>query len=265
MSLVVKELVRMGEIQLEKADVPNPKLDAELLYCFMKGIDKTQFIMEWSDLVEDRICEQYFSLISLRATRKPLQQITGTQDFMGMTFEVRDDVLIPRGDTEPVCLWAERIIKEEKAKTVLDLCCGSGILGIALARRNPGIKVTSTDQSAAAKALTQANAKRNGVKVEALQGDLFEPVRRKSFQMIVSNPPYIPSAVIDTLQEEVRGFEPMDALDGGEDGLTFYRRIAAEAPMHLKNRVGWYWKSAMIKERQFCPFWKKPEHMRRRQ
>lgn len=238
MSLVVKDLVKMGETQLKKAGCPEPKLDAELLYCHMKGIDRTEFIMEWSDVMEDRICEQYFDLIAIRATRRPLQHIIGTQDFMGMTFGVREDVLIPRHDTETVVEKAEEIIKGNKVKTVLDLCCGSGIIGISLARRNPGLKVTATDSSAAAKALTESNTKRNGVKINVLIGDLFTPLGRKRFDMIVSNPPYIPREVIGTLADEVRRFEPQDALDGGPSGLDFYHRIIKDAPEHLK-KDGW--------------------------
>jgi release factor glutamine methyltransferase len=238
MSLAVKELVKMGETQLLKAKCPDPKVDAELLYRYMKGIDRMTFIMEWSDLVEDRICEQYFDLIALRATRKPLQHIIGTQDFMGYTFGVREDVLIPRQDSESVVETAEKILREDKVKTLLDLCSGSGALGISLAKRNPGLKLTAADISAAAKALTQANAKRVGVKLDFVQGDLFLPLGRKKFNMIVSNPPYIPRDVLPTLQEEVRRFEPREALDGGADGLDFYRRIVREAPAHLKKQ-GW--------------------------
>jgi release factor glutamine methyltransferase len=238
MSLVVKDLVKMGETQLKKAGCPEPKLDAELLYCYMKNIDRTTFIMEWSDLVEDRICEQYFDLIAIRGSRRPLQHITGTQDFMGLTFGVREDVLIPRHDTETVVEKAEEIIRSNKVKTVLDLCCGSGAIGISLAKRNPGLKVTATDNSAAAKALTESNIKRNNVKIDVQIGDLFIPIGRKKYEMIISNPPYIPREVIGTLADEVRRFEPQQALDGGPTGLDFYQKIIAGAPNHLK-KAGW--------------------------
>ena len=238
MSLIVKDLVKMGETQLHKAGCPESKLDAELLYCYMKNIDRTEFIMEWSDMVEDRICEQYFDLIAIRATRRPLQHIVGVQEFMGLTFGVREDVLIPRHDTETVAEKAEEIIKANKIKTVLDLCCGSGVIGISLARRNSGLKVTATDSSAAAKALTESNAKRNGVKLDVTIGDLFTPLGHKKYDMIVSNPPYIPREVIGTLDDEVRRFEPQEALDGGPTGLDFYQKIIADAPSHLK-KAGW--------------------------
>jgi release factor glutamine methyltransferase len=238
MSLIVKDLVKMGETQLVKAGCPEPKLDAELIYCYMKNIDRTEFIMEWSDMVEDRICEKYFDLIALRATRRPLQHIIGTQDFMGLTFGVREDVLIPRHDTETVVEKAEEIIRANKVKTLLDLCCGSGVIGVSLARRNPGLKVMASDSSAAAKALTQSNAKRNSVKIDVLIGDLFTPIGHKKFDMIISNPPYIPREVIGTLDDEVRRFEPQEALDGGPTGLDFYHKIIVDAPRYLK-KAGW--------------------------
>jgi len=238
MSLIVKDLVKMGETQLAKAGCPESKLDAELLYCYMKNIDRTEFIMEWSDIVEDRICEKYFDLIAIRATRRPLQHIIGTQEFMGLTFGVREDVLIPRHDTETVVEKAEEIIRKSKVKTVLDLCCGSGVIGISLAKRTSGLKVTASDSSAAAKALTQSNAKRNSVKIDVEIGDLFIPMGRKKFDMIVSNPPYIPREIIGTLDDEVRRFEPQEALDGGPTGLDFYQKIITDAPGHLK-KAGW--------------------------
>lgn len=238
MSLIVKDLVKMGETQLNKAGCPEPKLDAELLYCFMKNINRTEFIMEWSDIVEDRICEKYFDLIAIRATRRPLQHIIGTQEFMGLPFGIREDVLIPRHDTETVVEKAEEIVRANKVKTVLDLCCGSGAIGVSLVKRNPGLEVTATDSSAAAKALTQSNAKRNSVKIDVQLGDLFTPLGHKKYDMIVSNPPYIPREVIGTLADEVRRFEPQEALDGGPTGLDFYHKIIAEAPGHLK-KAGW--------------------------
>ncbi len=134
MSLVVKDLVKMGETQLAKAGCPDPKVDAELLYCYMKNIDRTAFIMEWSDVVEDRICEKYFDLISIRATRRPLQHIVGTQDFMGLSFGVREDVLIPRPETETLVEKAEEIIGRTRSARFwifAAVAASSGFLGKA--------------------------------------------------------------------------------------------------------------------------------------
>mgnify|MGYP001767064060 FL=1 len=237
MSLLVRDLVKMGETQLKKAGCPDPKNDAEILYCYMRNIDRNQFIMEWSEIVDDRICDKYFDLIAERSTRRPLQHITGTQNIMGLEFGIREDVLIPRMDTEALIGKAEEIIKKKGKASVLDICCGSGCVGISLAARNKGVKLTMADISPAAKALAEANAKKFGIKTDVLLGDLFAPVKKK-YHIIVSNPPYIPSAVLETLEDEVKRFEPKEALDGGALGLDFYERIIKEAPLHLK-KEGW--------------------------
>ena len=133
---------------------------------------------------------------------------------------------------------AEKIAQNKDS--VLDLCCGSGIIGIALMKKAAGnkktLKVTSSDMSEEAVALTAENAQLNGVRLEITQGDLFEPIKKKKYDLIVSNPPYIESDVIPTLDVEVKDYDPLTALDGGEDGLDFYRKIIEEAPEHLKKK-----------------------------
>ncbi len=234
MSLLVRDLIKMGETQLKKTGCPEPKTDAEALYCFMREMDRNEFIMEWSETVEDKICDKYFDLVAERSMRRPIQHITGRQNIMGLDIGVREDVLIPRMDTETVILKADEIIKTyKKPPSVLDMCCGSGVIGVVLAKRNSGIKLTMSDSSPAAKALAESNARRYGIKTNVLLGDLFAPVKKK-YDIIVSNPPYIPSDIIDTLEIEVKRFEPAEALDGGPQGLDFFEKIAAEAPDHLK-------------------------------
>ncbi|HUM56608.1 MAG TPA: methyltransferase, partial [Bacillota bacterium] len=166
MSLLVRDLVKMGETQLKKVKCPDPKKDAEVLYCYMRNIDRNQFIMEWSEIVDDRICDKYFDLIAERSTRRPLQHITGIQNIMGLDFGIREDVLIPRMDTETLIEKTEEIIKQKGKASVLDLCCGSGAVGISLAVRNKGVKLTMADISSAAKALAEANAKKFGIKTD---------------------------------------------------------------------------------------------------
>lgn len=224
----------MAERQLEEAGIADYKAEAEILYCWLKRIDRTKFFMEWGEPADDRTCELYFDLVAERCKRIPLQHLTGTQDFMGMTFEVNAEVLIPRSDTEVVVETAEKLFKEKKGDTVLDLCCGSGVIGISLAKRIPKTKVTAVDISPAAIALTKKNATAWAVKMDIKAGDLYEPVRKKKYHMIVSNPPYIRSNVIPTLMPEVKDYEPIEALDGGIDGLDFYRQIVMGAAEHLK-------------------------------
>ncbi len=192
--------------------------------------------------------EKYMELIRRRAERIPLQHITGVQEFMGYTFKVNPHVLIPRQDTETLVTEAAKTIQStpreklsffEKLKgrkewDVLDLCCGSGAVGISLAKICSNVKVTATDISAEAVETAEANAEDLRVKVRFLTGDMFEPVKGRKFDMIVSNPPYIRTNMISILQEEVKDHEPLNALDGGRDGLDFYRTIVEKAADFLK-------------------------------
>lgn len=233
MSLLVQDIIKMAETQLTDAGVDNPKGDAEEIYCYLMHVDRSKFFMEWSEPAADRTCDQFFDLVARRANREPLQYIVGMQGFLDLALQVRPGVLIPRYDTEVVAESACEVFKEKKGDTVLEIGCGSGAIAIALAKK-AGAKVTAVDINPEACELTKENAQRNGVKIDVLCGDLFEPIKKKKYHMIISNPPYIKTADIDGLMPEVRDHEPREALDGGEDGLEFYRRIAAEAADHLK-------------------------------
>ena len=254
MSLALKEIIKIGERQLADAGVADAAIDAKELYCYMMGYDKVALMMHWQDVLQDNQCEAYFDLIAKRAGRTPLQHITGEQEFMGLTFAVSKDVLIPRQDTETMVEDAIELIakgtvrggeySEGKAMKsggeILDLCCGSGAIGISLAKNLPKVKVTCSDVSEAALEVAKENATRNGCKIKFVQSDLFDAkaftgkLGKKKFDLIISNPPYIESAVIEELEPEVRDHEPRIALDGGQDGLEFYRKIAAQAHAHLK-------------------------------
>ncbi|HEY5975451.1 MAG TPA: peptide chain release factor N(5)-glutamine methyltransferase, partial [Geobacteraceae bacterium] len=153
-----------------------------------------------------------------------------------LDFAVTPAVLIPRHDTEVLVTAA--VERASMARTVLDIGVGSGCIAVALAKQLPAARVWGVEQSAAALALAQENATRLGVEVTLFEGSLFEPFPGERFDLIVSNPPYIPSADLDSLQPEVRDFEPRAALDGGADGLAFYRQIVPEAPAHL-DPGGW--------------------------
>ena len=257
MSLTLKEMIAIGENQLINAGVMNPKVDAELLYMDLRGIDRTRLFMEWSNEIDEGLSEQYFERVDRRSSREPLQYITGTQDFMGIDFAVDENVLIPRPETEMMVEYAIRIItgntegitdKAESWETellkkisprkkwnVLDLCCGSGAIGVTIAHRCANTKVTATDNSEAAIEVAKKNAAKARVKVRFSKGDLLGAVKAKRhFDMIISNPPYVPTHLIPILQEEVKNYEPMAALDGGKDGLDFYRRIIKDAPGYIK-------------------------------
>ena len=241
-------LVKEGEYKLAKAFCMDAKIDAEELFCFVTGMDKVGLFLRANEEVDPEIEAKYMELIDERAKRIPLQHITGTQEFMGNTFKVSPDVLIPRQDTETLVEEAARAIQNtpkekltfmEKLRgakewEVLDLCCGSGAIGISLAKICSNIKVTASDISEAAIAVASENADNLRAKVKFVKGDMFAPHAGKKFDMIVSNPPYIRTAMISILQEEVKTHEPLGALDGGRDGLDFYRVIVDKAADHLK-------------------------------
>lgn len=233
MSLLVQDIIQMGEKQLTAAGIDNPRGDAEEIYCRLMHVDRSKFFMEWSEPAADRTCEQFFDMIARRASHEPLQYIVGVQGFLDLAIKVRPGVLIPRYDTEIVANTACDLLNSKKGESVLEIGCGSGAIAISLAKK-ANAKVTAVDINPEACELTKENAALNGVRIEVLCGDMFEPIKKKKYNMIISNPPYIKSAVIETLMPEVRDHEPREALDGGEDGLDFYRRIAVEAPEHLK-------------------------------
>ena len=233
-------LFREGQHQLEAAGKESSAFDARALLSFVTGIPFSQIPVHPGDEAEDDQTAEFEELIERRINGEPLQYITGEQDFMGLTFHVDDRVLIPRLDTE---ILAEEAIKyingelteHEDSFRVLDLCSGSGAIGLSVAAL-AGSSVVLADISADALDVSRQNAEALGVsdKVSFVKSDLFENVQG-DFDLIVSNPPYVRSDVIPTLDEEVRGHEPMLALDGGDDGLDIYRRIADEAPDHLKS------------------------------
>ncbi len=252
MSLAVKEILNIGCRQLEEYSIADAAIDSKLLYCHLMNVTNTQLILEYQKILPDALCDEYFKLLDIRSSGVPLQHITGVQDFMGLEFMVNEHVLIPRQDTETLVEDALDVInknelrgeplsiKVKKDYDVLDLCCGSGAIGVSLAALCPKVKVTCSDLSKDAIAVAKKNAAKlaGGKKVNFEEGNLLMPFKgrfkNKKFDMIISNPPYIKTSVIPTLQKEVCDHEPMMALDGGASGLDFYRQIIADAAGCLK-------------------------------
>ena len=198
-------------------------------------MDRLRPLSEQDEQVQEQI-RTYRSMITKRASRIPLQQILGSQEFMGLDFFVNEHVLIPRQDTETL---VELVLQEQQSteKKLLDLCTGSGCIAISLAVKGGYESVTATDLSEEALKMAERNAKAHQKEIIFRQGDLFSALPQSeagTFDIITSNPPYIPTAVIATLEPEVREHEPMMALDGTEDGLKFYRQIAKKAGTWLK-------------------------------
>jgi len=217
--------------------VENARLEAEWLLCAATGLDRVGLYLNFDKPLNDGELASFRAMVARRARREPLQHILGTQEFYGLDFEVSPDVLIPRHDTET--LVAEALARRPDALSVLDIGTGSGCIAVALARHLPDATVTAIDISPAALAMARRNAERNGAVVEFLAGSLLAPVAGRRFDLIVSNPPYIPTADIDRLEPEVRDFDPRGALDGGPDGLDVYRTLIPAAPAHL-NPAGWF-------------------------
>ena len=221
--------------------LPNGKNEARMIMSYATGLGTTELITRSKELMNDDDFEEYQKRIYARIEGKPLQYILGVQEFMGLPFRVNPSVLIPRLDTE---VLVEKVIDtmnsmsmRTESPEVLDLCTGSGAVGVSIASKVPNAIVTMTDVSEAALNTAMGNAGLNGVNRRCifLLGDMFEAVPDdKHYDVIVCNPPYIPSEVIDTLDIEVKDHEPRMALDGGKDGLDFYRIIANQASLHLK-------------------------------
>ena len=228
----LRQLLAWGEETLRQAQVPDSEVDARELMETAFAVEKSCYFLQRDDKIEDTDRErQYRGFIEQRSRRIPLQQITGRAWFMGLEFEVSDQVLTPRFDTECLVEEVERLLVP--GMRILDLCTGSGCILLSLLARNPRINGVGTDLSAGALQVACRNRDRLGVQAQLIQGDLFEHVTG-SFDVIVSNPPYIPSKEIGGLMPEVRDHEPVMALDGGADGLDFYRRIIREAAGYLK-------------------------------
>ena len=223
-------LYRMGVERLAAAGIEEAKLDARLLLEELCGTDRNDLLVHGDRPVTEEQEKNYVNQIELRSRHIPLQHITGYQEFMGLRFKVTPDVLIPRQDTETL---VEEVLKNlHDGMRILDLCTGSGCILLSLLRYSNDCVGVGADLSKKALAVAEENAGALELMAEFVQGDLFEPVTGK-FEIIVSNPPYIPSNVIPTLMEEVREHDPLMALDGKEDGLYFYREIIGKASEYL--------------------------------
>ena len=227
----LRDVLVEGESALLEAKIPDAKLDAWYLFENAFDMSRVDYLLNQGMIAKEETYQKYQNMIAQRCRHIPLQHITGTQEFMGLEFDVNEHVLIPRQDTE--CL-VERVMQYANGKSVLDVCTGSGCIIISLRKHCSLRAATALDVSEEALKVACKNAKKLEAEVNFIQSDLFSQIKEK-YDIIVSNPPYIPTKVIDGLMEEVREHEPMLALDGKEDGLYFYRKITSEAHQYLNS------------------------------
>lgn len=226
-----KNLLASVAQRLREGGIPEPESDAWILFSHVFGLDRTHYLLEQDRPADAGKMTQLEAAVQNRLKRVPVQYITGEQDFYGLTFRVTPDVLIPRYDTE---VLVDLVLSENpKAERFLDLCTGSGCIAVCLMKSGQFAFGEATDISRAALKVAADNASRNGVTLTFSEGDLWEAVGDKTYDVIVSNPPYIAESERPTLMPEVEQHEPGLALFAENDGLEFYERIAREVCAHL--------------------------------
>ena len=233
--MLIKEAIRKGMILLKTNNIEEPNLKSRLLMQFILNKPRQYLLVHDDEQLTQEQEKKYLENIEKITKGIPLQHITHSQEFMKMNFYVNEDVLIPRADTEILVEEVINIAKKINAKKILDLCTGSGAIAVSLAKYIEDSQITAIDISGEALRVAKLNARNNEVedKITFIKSDLFENVVKEKYDIIVSNPPYIKKDVIKKLNKEVQK-EPNIALDGGYDGLDFYRKIISEGYEYLK-------------------------------
>jgi release factor glutamine methyltransferase len=239
----VRDILKVTSDYLKQKDIEAPRLSAEILLAHLLALTRVQLYLRFDQPLNEEELTRYRALIKRRLNREPIQYITGTQEFWSLDFEVGPWVLIPRPESEllvetALALYQEKRIPDTDHPRFLDLCTGCGALAVSLAREVPEAVVLASDISDHALTMARRNAAKHGVanRIEFMSGDLFLPAleRNLTFDLIVSNPPYIRSDAFESLSPEVRMYEPRLALDGGEQGMVYIQRILTQAPDSLR-------------------------------
>lgn len=236
----IGNLLKEGASILKEAGSPSAYLDAQILLCHIAGLSKVDIIRDRDKSLGEDISERFFQLIEERKMGKPIQYITGHQEFMGLDFYVHENVLIPRPDTEILVEKVLQLLKNKENLEIADVCTGTGAIAVSLAYYIPDSFVYASDISHHAVECCRRNIDKHGLesRMKLLQGDLLEPLFEEGLEgrldALVSNPPYISKNDMETLPLSVRGFEPHLALYGGGEGLDFYIKILKDAARLLK-------------------------------
>lgn len=236
MKKTILELINYGTIELKESDTP--RLDAELILSKVLEKDKLYLLMNKQETVSEIYVKEYYSLINLRKKKMPVKYILGKCEFYGIDLYIEQGVLIPRGDTEILVEEVLKLIDTKKEIHLCDLCSGSGAIGIAIAKNSNNVFVDEIDYYDKPEKITKINIQKNNLsdKVKFIKSDLLnEVIDKTTYDIIVSNPPYIKKQDIDELMSDVKDYEPITALDGGNDGLYFYKKIISQSKKVLKS------------------------------
>ena len=234
--MTIKDIIVKYSKELEKIS-PTPRLDVETLLQKVLGVDRLYILLNLERVLSEDEEQLFNKFINERLNNRPIAYIVGNREFMGLDFFVKEGVLIPRPDTEVLVEEVIELAKKKDAKNILDIGTGSGAITVSLAKYLENVKVTSVDISDIALEIGKRNAISNEVddRITFVKSDLFTNIDKETkFDIIVSNPPYIKREVIDTLDKQVKDYEPYNALEGGVDGLDFYRAITKRAKEYLK-------------------------------
>ncbi|MBQ4517473.1 MAG: peptide chain release factor N(5)-glutamine methyltransferase [Clostridia bacterium] len=226
--MVIGDLLQEAVQALAEAGIEQPRLDAEVLLAHLLHQERLYLLMHRTDTVSQETVDTFQDLIKRRTNHEPIAYIVGHREFMSLDFAVSPGVLIPRPDTETLVELVLETYPKTEPITILDLCTGSGAIAVSLAHYLPQSRVTAVDINPICIETAQKNAKHNGVdtRMKVLAADVLKPLPLLgTFDCVVSNPPYIPTKMVATLDADVQDFEPHTALDGGDDGLVFYRHI----------------------------------------
>jgi release factor glutamine methyltransferase len=240
----VLALIRWADERFKKEGIPTPRLDAEVLLAETLGLDRVGLYTHFDQPLQPDELARFKQLILRRLRREPVAYILGRKEFWSLPIRVSPDVLIPRPETETLVAEVLKVLAPagKEDLRLLEIGTGSGAISIALAREQPAARITASDISPKALSVAKENAEHNGVReqIRFLQGDLFQPVPKgETFDLVVSNPPYITQAEISSLTPEVRDYEPRVALSGGKDGLDFFRRALPSVNEYLRPG-GWF-------------------------
>lgn len=235
----VAQLLTKGYDILKNHNIESYMLDTQLLLCNVLKVDKLYIMLNRDKDIENEKVEKFLEFIKLRSEKMPIKYILGETEFMGINLNVKEGVLIPRPDTEILVEECIKIIENNNLKDICDLCCGSGAIGLSIAYHTKNTNINLYDISSDAIEVTGDNIKKLNMdeRCHLEFSNLLEKsiLNKIEFDMIVSNPPYIRRDVIPNLMDDVKNYEPHLALDGGEDGLIFYRKIAKQSKNVLKN------------------------------